>query len=428
MKGKNIIPEAEYRAEEIKTLEEKRGALVAEMDGIIGKAKAEARAFADEETKRISEIKKELEGLDAVTAAERRAEAIKAEFNAKKQEEKRADVPEGISADVPAGGEHAGNITEAEKRAFASFIQSGGQLPAETRAGEQNITMGNNGAVIPTSIADRIILKVNEICPIMDGATRYSVKGTLKVPVWGATEDGHDITVGYQEEFKDITADAGKFTSVDLSGHLIGSLVLIGKSVINNSQIDITSFVVSEIAKKIAEFNEGELLIGTENKIEGALSTKTSLTAKSENAVTADELIELQAKIPTAYQSGACWTMHPDTFINVKKLKDASGQFLMMNNTSNITNSFPYMLLGKPVYLSDNMPKPEAGAKSILYGDYSGISINLRQQIELQVLNEKYATQHAVGIVVWYELDGKVTDHQKLAVLVQKDGTAAAKS
>ena len=117
--------------------------------------------------------------------------------------------------------------------------------------------------------------------------------------------------------------------------------------------------------------------------------------------------------------------MHPDTFTRIRKLKDANGQYLMMSNTSNITNAFPYILLGKPVYLSDNMPKVEAGAKSILYGDYSGLSTNLREQVEIQVLMEKYATQHAIGIVAWYELDAKVTDHQKLAVLKQKAAASA---
>ena len=230
--------------------------------------------------------------------------------------------------------------------------------------------------------------------------------------------------MGYQEEFNELTADAGKFTSVELKGNLIGSLVLIGKSVINNSQIDITSFIVSEIAKKIAQFNDGELLTGTE-KIQGALNTNTVFTTTSATAVTSDDLIDLQSMIPSAYQSNACWTMHPDTFTRIRKLKDANGQYLMMSNTSNITNAFPYILLGKPVYLSDNMPKVEAGAKSILYGDYSGLSTNLREQVEIQVLMEKYATQHAIGIVAWYELDAKVTDHQKLAVLKQKAAASA---
>lgn len=421
MKRKNKFPEAEYRAEEIKTLEEKRGALILEMEELIGKAKSEVRAFSEDEAKRISEIEKEVEGLNATIEAERRTEAVKASINAKKQAEKRAEAP----AEIPEGTQN-NNITDGESRAFLSFIQSGGRLPAETRAGEQNITMGNNGAIIPVSIANQIINKVYEICPIMAGSTRYAVKGQLNIPVWGDA-NGHNITVGYQEEFKELTADAGKFTSVELKGHLIGSLVLIGKSVINNSQVDITSFIISEIAKKIAQFNEGELLTGTE-KIQGALNTSNVFTTSSATAITADDLIDLQSMIPSAYQVNACWTMNPDTFTRIRKLKDANGQYLMMSNTSNISNAFPYIILGKPVYLSDNMPKVEAGAKAILYGDYSGLSTNIREQFEIQVLNEKYSTQHAIGIEAWYELDAKVTDHQKLAVLQMKSTTSSGSS
>lgn len=413
MKGNNIL-KAEYRAEPIKTLEEKRGGLISEMEQLIGKAKAEVRAFTDEEQTKVGELEKEIKGLNATIEAERRAEEVKAGINAKKQEER--SEPE-QRAEGTAQQQNT-NITEAENRAFLSLIQSGGHIPAETRAGEQNITMGNNGAIIPVSIANQIINKVYEICPIMAGSTRYAVKGELNIPVWGDA-DGHDITVGYKQEFNELTADAGKFTSVELNGHLIGSLVLIGQSVINNSQIDITSFIISEIAKKIAQFDEKELLTGTE-KIQGALNTKTVFTANSATNITSDDLIDLQSMIPSAYQSNACWTMHPETFARIRKLKDANGQYLMMSNTSNITNTFPYILLGKPVYISDNMPTVDAGTKSILYGDYSGLSTNLREQVEIQVLMEKYATQHAIGIVAWYELDAKVTDHQKLAVLKQK--------
>lgn len=420
MKGNNIL-KAEYRAEAIKSLEEKRGGLIAEMDKLIADAKAEVRAFTEAEQKRLTELENEIKGLNATIDAERRAEEVKAGINAKKQEER--SEPE-QRAEGTAQKQNI-TITEAEKRAFLSFIQSGGHIPAETRAGEQNITMGNNGAIIPVSIANQIINKVNEICPIMIGSTRYAVKGQVNVPVWGKADD-HDITVSYQEEFKEITADAGKFGSVNLNGYLIGALTLIGKSVINNSQIDITSFIISEIAKKIAQFDEGELLTGTK-KIQGALNTETVFTTNSPTNITSDDLIDLQSMIPSVNQANACWTMHPNTFTRIRKLKDANGQYLMMSNTSNITNAFPYILLGKPVYLSDNMPKVEAGAKSILYGDYSGLSTNLREQIEIQMLMEKYATQHAIGIVAWYELDAKVTDHQKLAVLQQK-ATASAGS
>ena len=41
-------------------------------------------------------------------------------------------------------------------------------------------------------------------------------------------------------------------------------------------------------------------------------------------------------------------------------------------------------------------------------------------QPRLKVLQEKYATQHAVGVVAWFEFDAKVTDSQKMAVLTMK--------
>ncbi len=416
-KEKIII--AEYRAEPvpIKELAERRGELMEEMDKLIAvqNDKGEKRAMTDEEQKRFSELENEIKAINATEEAERRAEAIKAETRMKQDPEARAENDH--QSDQTASA--VKKPTDAEIRAVVDYIRSSKE--PEKRADGQNVTMGNNGAVIPTSIAQMIITKVNELCPIMNGATLFNSKGKLKIPVWGPVEETHDINVGYHDEFVELTADAGKFTSIDLDGYLVGGLVLIGKSVINNADIDVFNFIVNEIGKKVAFFNEKELLTGTV-KMQGALNTETKITSASQTSISADELIDLQTKVPTAYQKNACWTMNPTTFSAIKKLKDGAGRYLLTDNTSNITNEFPYILLGKPVYLSDNMPEIGAGNKAVLYGDYSGLSVNMRQNIELQVLNEHYATQHAVGIIVWYEIDSKVTDHQKLAVLEIKGG------
>ena len=53
----------------------------------------------------------------------------------------------------------------------------------------------------------------------------------------------------------------------------------------------------------------------------------------------------------------------------------------------------------------------------MLYGDYSGLSVNFRENISVEVLREQFATKHAIGVISWFEFDAKVTDHQKLAVL-----------
>ena len=110
--------------------------------------------------------------------------------------------------------------------------------------------------------------------------------------------------------------------------------------------------------------------------------------------------------------------MSPNTFTAVKMLKDSNGRYLLQDD---ITGEFPFRLLGKPVFLSDNMADIAASAKTVVYGDMSGLSVNLREAIEIQLLQEKYATQHAVGVCAWFEFDSKVTDNQRFAVLAQKD-------
>lgn len=376
----------------LKALMERREELRQNMETLVNTADTECRAMTEEETAQFDAAESEIRAIDATIEREERTRGV-------------SNLPAPTAAEERAA---------AEESAFVDYVLG---RASELRAGEQNMTMANNGAIIPTSIADRIVTAVRDRCPILSGATIYRVNGTLKVPVWGKANTTHDIAVGYQTEFTELTADSGKFTSVDLSGYLAGALTLIGNSVENNSVFNVTDFIINQMAEEIALFLEKELLNGTSGKATGALSTPTAVTAASATAITADELIELQAQVKQVYQANACWTMAPETFTSLKKLKDSNGRYLLQDD---VTGEFPYRLLGKPVYLSDNMPKLAAGASAVLYGDYSGLSVNLREDISIQVLREKYATQHAIGVVAWFEFDSKVTDSQKLAVLNMK--------
>lgn len=387
----------------IKELIEKRNNLLTRMRELLDKASSETRAMTDEENTEYQNAKNEVERLRTTIVemqdAERRAtsgETTNGSQSANQTDEQRA---------------------EAEMHEFANYIR-GVANRLETRAGEQNVSMSNNTAVIPVSIANRIITKIQDICPIFKGATQYHVKGKLRVPKWTDANSTHNITCGYATEFTDLTADAGKFDSVDLEGYLMGALTLIGRSVVNNADIDVVNFVIGQMAEVAARKIEKECLVGTgSSAMTGATTTSTGLTAAAAAAVTADELITLQAKIKQGYQKNACWTMHSDTFTEIKKLKDTTNRYLLQEDFS---SDLPFRLLGKPVNLSDNMPAMAAGAKPILYGDYSGLSVNIREEPSVEVLREKYATQHALGVVMWFEMDSKVTDEQKLAVLTMK--------
>ena len=378
----------------LKKMRENREEKVKALENVLNAAKTENRAMTAEEQASFDAIEKEIADIDKTIEAEERAAKAK------------------NTRETGDNGAEQKTQEELEERAFVKYVL-GAAAGLEERAGELNLTMANNGAIVPTSIANKIIKKVKDISPILSRATVYYMTGELKVPVYGASS-GHDVKVAYSDDFTELTADAGKFTSVDLKGYLVGALTLIGRKLKTNAMFNVTDFIVNYMAEEIAAFLEGELLNGTTSKMEGALSITNEKTAAAAAAITADELIDLQAKVKQAFQSDACWIMHPETFTAVKKLKDGQNRYLLQDD---FTGEFPYRLLGKPVFVSDNMPKIATGAKTVLYGDMSGLSVKIAEQLEIEVLREKYATQHAIGVVAWMEVDSKVTDSQRMAVL-----------
>ena len=379
----------------MKKLIERRAGLAALLGTMIEAAKAENRAFTEDETKKFDETEAEIKQLDATIQAEERA---------KKLSELHTPAPEPKNADP--------SKEELEERAFEDFLT--GKIQ-EMRTGEQNVTMANNAAVIPETIAKRILDEVVDICPILAGADVYHEKGTLKIPKWTKANSTHDVTVGYATEFTELTADSGKFASIDLGGYLAGALVLVGKSVINSAAVNVTAFVVRKIAEKVAQFLEGELLKGSgSSAAQGAVKTANVVTTGTALTIDLDDLIALQSAVKQAHQKNACWTMAPATFTVIKQMKDDNGRPLI---EPDVSSEFPYRLLGKPVYLSDNMDAIGGNKLAVLYGDYSGLSVNFREDIGIEILREAYHTQHAIGIDCWFEFDSKVTDEQKLAVL-----------
>ena len=111
---------------------------------------------------------------------------------------------------------------EAEARAFEAYVRG---VVLNERDGAVNMTKAANGAVIPTTIANKIIAKVYNICPILERSTKYNVKGKLIVPYYD--ESSNAITVDYADEFVELESNVGAFDKIELDGYLAGTLTLI---------------------------------------------------------------------------------------------------------------------------------------------------------------------------------------------------------
>lgn len=369
---------------------------------LYAKLEAEQRAVEEEEERQIAAISDEIDNIDKTIDILENMKKRLAETN-KGKEKVIEDVRDGDSV-----GEQRAEQKKTDEKAFANYLRG---VVSEERA--ENLTFGDNGAVVPTTIANRIIKKVYDISPILEKATKYNVKGTLEIPYYPES-DATDIAMAYATEFVELESSAGKFTNISLTGYLAGALTLVSRSLINNSQFDIVGFVVDHMAYNIHRWIENELLNGTTSKIAGLSGVTQEVTAVAATAITADELIRLQDTVKDAFQGPAIWIMSSNTRTALRLLKDDMGRYLLQDD---ITAPFGKVLLGKPVYVSDNMPDMAAGKTAIYYGDMSGLAVKMTEEMEIQVLREKYATQHADGVVAWVEMDAKVENAQKIAKL-----------
>ena len=383
------------RAMSYKNLVELKNDKINQAEKILADADVNKRELTEEEAAELAEIRDDVKRI-------KEALKIGDELDdSKEKQPKQEPTPDG-------GGDKQPTQEQQDTRAFENFIR--GRVVHE-RAGE--LTKTDNGSVIPTTIAQQIIKKVYDVSPILDKSQKYNVKGKLQIPYYDTTGGG--ITVAYAEEFKPLTSSNGKFKNIELDGFLAGALSKISNSLINNSQFDIVSFVVNQMGEDIARFIEHELLIGTSNKVDGLSKLTNSVTAAAQTAITADEVVKLKGSIKDVYQGNAIWIMSPATRTALRLLKGTDGHYLLQDD---ITSPFGTVLLGKPVYVSDNMPDIKASATAIFYGDMTGLATKFSENITTQVLREKYADEHATGVVSWFEFDSKVQDAQKIAKLV----------
>lgn len=384
----------------LKALIEKRNKLTADAQELINKANTEERAFDNDELTQFEQMKTEIKQLDATIDASKEMRDIENAGKMQPKSDEKGDTKEKL-----------------ELRAFENYIRGTIETRNDPEPADEpiNMTKGDNGAVIPTTIIHKIIDKVHDISPIFAMATKYYMGGTITIPYYDDSEA--DITMDYQEEFKELESKVGSMKSISLSGFLAGVLTLISKSLLNNSNFDLVGFVIDKMAENIARWIEKELLNGTEGKIEGLSTLTAAKTAAASDKVTADELIDLQENIPDAYQTNAVWIMSKATRTAIRKLKDGNGNYLLNND---LKARWGYTLLGKEVYISENMPDMEANARAIIYGDFSGLAVKITENWEINILREKYATQHALGVYAYLEMDSKIENGQKLTALAMK--------
>ncbi len=98
--------------------------------------------------------------------------------------------------------------------------------------------------------------------------------------------------------------------------------------------------------------------------------------------------------------------MNDETALNLKMLKDQSGQYLWNQSSDTI--------LGKPVHVSEHMP---SDGKPVAFGDFSNYYIIDRVPLTVRTLVEKYLLQGKMGYLGVEFLDGMFIRPEAVKVL-----------
>ena len=387
---------------ERKAKEEKKNDLITRAESIVEGAKKEERELTPDEMAEIAEIRDDVKAIK---------EALGLDDDFREMPEAEAKPDEEPTEEELSEEEKRSMNEMQERAAFESYLR--GTLNER----DTNLTKGDNGAIIPATIANKIIKKVYDICPVLERSSKYNVKGTLTIPYYDDASPEDHITVAYATEFSALASHVGEFKStISLTGFLAGALVKVSRSLINNSQFNIVDHVIDLMAEAIARFIEKELLdpSAPATKVKGLYSLTNGVTAASATAITADEVIKLHDKVKDLYQQNAIWIMSPATRTALRLLKDEMGRYLLNDDVS---TPFGTSLLGKPVYVSDNMPDIATGKVVIFYGDFKGLATKFNEDINIQVLRERYADEHADGVIGFFEMDATVENQQMIAKL-----------
>lgn len=381
-----------------KALYEKRNEKVAEMEEIVNTAKAENRVINEADTEKFNNLKKEVDEIDNTISMN---ETIKKMGVTKVVEDK-------TTLSFEDEEKKKKEIEQKERKQFENYLRG-------IKNADEPTTVADGQVMIPTTIWDRIIDQVIQISPIFERADRYNIGGNLVLPKYD--KEHSSIVMQYADE--GTQAESGKvvISQIELKGFLSRCLAKISISLINNTKFDIVGFVIAKMAQAIALFIEGELLHGTDDKVEGlrGITEDMTVTTESANAVTVDEFMDTQDKVIDNYQANSIWIMNRATRDAIRKLKDKEGQYLL---NKDLTAKWGYTLLGKDVYCSDAVDKIGAGKKVAFYGDFTGLAVKVSEEANMKILNERYAEEHMIGILAFLEMDAKVADTQKISQLV----------
>lgn len=243
----------------------------------------------------------------------------------------------------------------AYRKAFMQYVCRGTKLPAEYRADAISTTT-DVGAVIPTTVLNQIVEKLESTGMILALVTRTAYKGGVSIPVSTVKPIATWVAegAGSEKQKKDIKKDG----MITFAYHKLRCAVAVSLEVDTMAISAFETLLINNIVEAMTKALEQAIISGSgTGQPKGILSETVAAgqTISVKTAVAYSNLIDAEAALPQAYENGAVWCMSKKTFMQYYGLTDSNGQPIGRVNYG-IAGKPERTLLGRPVVCCDYVP------------------------------------------------------------------------
>lgn len=214
---------------------------------------------------------------------------------------------------------------------------------------------------------------------------------------------------GLDTTFGNTTLDVYKYSSKKIA---------LPFELLQDSFIDIEAYIMEVLATRLGRINNAHFTTGTgtgqpRGIVTASTAGKTGTTGQT-TSVIYDDLVDLEHSVDPAYRGlpGVGFMMHDSTLKALRKIKDTQGRPIFVPGyEQGNPGGAPDRLLGRPIYINQDMPVMAANAKSILFGAFSKYVIRDVMDLTMfRMTDSAFTLLGQVGFVGFLRTGGNLVD------------------
>lgn len=307
------------------------------------------------------------------------------------------------------------------RKAFMNNIINGSPIPNEFLNADSNTKATDIGSVIPTTVVETIIEKLEATGMILPLVTRTAYKGGVSIPISTVKPTATWVAEGAGSDKQKKTTGSITFTYYKLR-----CAVSVSFETDNIALAVFETTLINNVVEAMTKALEQAIISGTGTGQPKGILTETPATGQALTiAKTADikyaDLLAAEAALPLEYEANAVWCMSKKSFMAFLGMVDAQGQPIA-RVTYGINGKPERTLLGRTVvlnnYVTSYTSAPSSDITFAFLFNFSDYILNTNYQMALKKYEDNDTDDQVTKAIML--ADGKVVDVNSLVTITKK--------